>query len=322
MNPNKVAPSRLVIALGGNAISQAQEEGNVDQQFSNSRKTARALADLVQAGHQLVITHGNGPQIGNFLLRNEAGAGRIYPLPMEVAVAHVQGGMGFMIAQTLMNELNRRGDPRVVTAMVTTIVVDADDPDFRNPTKPVGRPLTREEADQFQRDEGWAVKEVSPDTYRRVVPSPAPRHIQEIETIRRAVDAGDLVVACGGGGIPVLRNADDGFRGVRAVIDKDLASALLAAELQADAMTILTNVERVCLDFGTSQSREIDRMTLSQARQWMQEGQFPDGSMGPKIQGAVNFLESTEKPDAYVAIGPLDRAVEAVAGQAGTRITK
>ncbi|MCH7839014.1 MAG: carbamate kinase [Planctomycetes bacterium] len=322
MNSNKVAPSRLVIALGGNAISQTREEGNVDQQFSNSRKTARALADLVQAGHQLVITHGNGPQIGNFLLRNEAGASRIYPLPMEVAVAHVQGGMGFMIAQTLMNELNRRGDPRVVTAMVTTIVVDADDFGFRNPTKPVGRPLTREEADQFERDEGWAVKEVSPGTYRRVVPSPAPRHIQEIETIRRAVDAGDLVVACGGGGIPVLRDADDGFRGVRAVIDKDLASALLAVELQADAMTILTNVERVCLDFGTPHSREIDRMTLSQARQWLQQGQFPDGSMGPKIQGAVNFLESTNKPDAYVAIGPLDRAVEAVAGQAGTRITR
>ena len=322
MNPNKVAPSRMVIALGGNAISHTREEGNVDQQFSNSRKTARALADLVQAGYQLVITHGNGPQIGNFLLRNEAASDRIYPLPMEVAVAHVQGGMGFMIAQTLMNELNRRGDPRVVTAMVTTIVVDADDLGFRNPTKPVGRALTQEEADQFERDEGWAVKEVSPGTYRRVVPSPVPRHIQEIDTIRRAVDAGDLVVACGGGGIPVLRDADDGFRGVRAVIDKDLASALLAVELQADAMTILTNVERVCLDFGTPQSREIERMTLSQARQWLQQGQFPDGSMGPKIQGAINFLESTDKPDAYVAIGPLDRAVEVVAGQAGTRITR
>lgn len=312
----------MVIALGGNAISQTQEEGNVDQQFSNSRKTARALADLVQAGHQLVITHGNGPQIGNFLLRNEAAAGRVYPLPMEVAVAHVQGGMGFMIAQTLMNELNRRGDPRVVTAMVTTIVVDADDLGFRNPTKPVGRPLTRKEADQFQRDEGWAVKEVSPGTYRRVVPSPKPRHIQEIDTIRRAVDAGDLVVACGGGGIPVIRGADDGFHGVRAVIDKDLVSALLAIELQADAMTILTNVERVCLDFGTPHSREIDRMTVSQARQWLQQGQFPDGSMGPKIQGAIRFLESVDKPDAYVAIGPLDRAVEAISGKTGTRITR
>ncbi len=322
MNINVTDKSRIVIALGGNAISLPEEEGNVDQQFTNSRATARALADLVQAGHQLIITHGNGPQIGNFLLRNEAAAGAIYPLPMEVAVAHVQGGMGFMIAQTLTNELTRRGNPRVAATIITTVVVDADDPSFRDPTKPVGRLLTKREADRFHQDEGWPIKEVNPGAYRRVVPSPQPKHIQEIETIRRAVDAGDLVVVCGGGGIPVVRRADQGLVGVRAVIDKDLVCALLAVELQADAIMILTNVERVCLDFGTPNCREIDRMTVSQARQWLEQGQFPDGSMGPKIQGAIHFLESVDKPDAYVVIGPLDRAVEAVTGQTGTRITR
>src|SRR3990170_5213860 len=169
--------SLIVVALGGNAISRPDEEGNVDQQFDNSRATAEALADLIEAGHHLVITHGNGPQIGNFLLRNEAAAGAIYPLPMEVAVAHVQGGMGFMIAQTLTNELNARGYDRMVTALVTTVRVDGDDPSFRNPTKPIGRALPKADAERFARGEGWAIQEVSPGKFRRVVPSPIPRHI-------------------------------------------------------------------------------------------------------------------------------------------------
>jgi carbamate kinase len=315
-------PSLIVVALGGNAISRPDEEGKVDQQFTNSRATARALADLIEQGHQLVITHGNGPQIGNFLLRNEAAAGAIYPLPMEVAVAHVQGGMGFMIAQTLTNELNARGFDRMVTAIVTTVRVDADDPSFRNPTKPIGRALPREDAERFARSEGWAIKEVSPGKYRRVVASPIPRHIMEIKTIRRAVAAGDLVVACGGGGIPVVQDPVEGLRGVRAVIDKDLASALLAAELEADMMMILTNVDRVSIDYGQPTERRLDRMTLTQADQYLQAGQFPAGSMGPKVQGAVNFLQASRNGDASVIIGPLHRAVDAVAGRVGTRITK
>jgi len=315
-------PSLIVVALGGNAISRPEEEGNVDQQFDNSRATARALADLIEQGHQLVITHGNGPQIGNFLLRNEAAAGAIYPLPMEVAVAHVQGGMGFMIAQALTNELNARGFDRMATAIVTTVRVDADDPSFRNPTKPIGRVLPKEDAERFARSEGWAIKEVSPGKYRRVVASPIPRHIMEIKAIRRAVAAGDLVVACGGGGIPVVQDPVDGLRGVRAVIDKDLASALLAAELEADMMMILTNVDRVSIDYGKPTERQLDRMTLSQANQYLQAGQFPAGSMGPKVQGAVNFLQASRNGDAAVIIGPLHRAVDAVAGRVGTRITR
>ena len=314
--------SLIVVALGGNAISRPQEEGNVDQQFDNSRATAKALADLIEQGHHLVITHGNGPQIGNFLLRNEAAAGAIYPLPMEVAVAHVQGGMGYMIAQTLTNELNARGYDRTVTASVTTVRVDGDDPSFRNPTKPIGRALPKEDAERFARGEGWTIKEVSPGKFRRVVASPIPRHIMEIKIIRRCVAAGDLVVVCGGGGVPVVQDPVHGLRGVRAVIDKDLASALIAAELDAHMMMILTNVDRVSIDYGKATERSLERMTLVQAQRFMDEGQFPAGSMGPKIQGAINFLQTTRNGGASVIIGPLHHAVDAVTGRIGTRITK
>ncbi len=314
--------SLIVVALGGNAISRPDEEGNVDQQFDNSRATARALADLVEQGHHLVITHGNGPQIGNFLLRNEAAAGAIYPLPMEVAVAHVQGGMGFMIAQTLTNELNARGYDRTVTAIVTTVRVDGDDPSFRNPTKPIGRILPKADAERFARSEGWSIKEVSPGNFRRVVASPIPRHIMEIKTIRRCVAAGDLVVVCGGGGVPVVQDPVHGLCGVRAVIDKDLASALLASELDAHTMMILTNVDRISIDFGKPTQRSLEHMTLAQAQRFMDEGQFPAGSMGPKVQGAINFVRASRNGEASVIIGPLHRAVDAVAGRIGTRITK
>lgn len=314
--------SLIVVALGGNAISQAHEEGNVDQQFVNSRTTAAALAVLVEAGHQVIITHGNGPQIGNFLLRNLVAAGVVYPLPMEVAVAHVQGGMGYMIAQAMMNALAARGMPRVVTTIVTTILVDRDDPSFEDPTKPIGRLLTVEDARRLAREEQWQTKEVSPGTFRRVVPSPVPRKILEMDSIRRAVDAGELLVACGGGGIPVVRDSETGLYGVRAVIDKDLTSALLAVELQADVLMILTNVDRVRLNFGRSDEQPIERMTVEQARDWLAQGQFPAGSMGPKIEGAINFLDGSTSASARVVIGPLDRAIDTLAGRIGTCITK
>ncbi|MBI4716708.1 MAG: carbamate kinase [Planctomycetes bacterium] len=315
-----VRQNLMVVALGGNAITQPDQEGRVEQQFANSRTAARALADLVVAGNQLLVTHGNGPQIGNFLLRNEAAAGLIYPLAMEVAVAHVQGGMGFMIAQTLTNELAARGDRRIVTAVVTTVLVDRDDPSFRNPTKPVGRELTREEAQRFAQQDGWSIKEVAPGRYRRVVPSPLPQRIMEIEHLRRAVAAGEILVACGGGGVPVVQDPVGGLCGVRAVIDKDLASALLAAQVDADAMLILTGVDRVRINYGKPDERGIERMTVAEARRWLEEGQFPPGSMGPKIQAAIQFLTITRRSAARVLIGDLYRAADVVAGRTGTII--
>lgn len=313
---------RIVIALGGNAISQDKQEGNVTQQFENSRTTARQLADLIQQGYQPIITHGNGPQIGNFMLRNEAAADVIYPLDMEVAVAHVQGGMGFMIAQTLTNELNKRGIQRTVTAIVTTILVDHDDPSFKNPTKPIGRVMTEADAKKRATDDGWAIKEVQPGKFRRVVPSPMPRQIMELGLIRRAIDEGELLVTCGGGGVPVIRDREVGLRGTAAVIDKDFASALLAAELNASALMILTAVDRVCINFGKPDQRAFDRLTVAEAKEYMAEGQFPAGSMGPKVQGALNFLEAVKRPDARAIVGPLEHAADALAGKIGTCITK
>lgn len=311
----------IVAALGGNAISRDTEEGNVDQQFAHSREAARPLADLILAGHRLVLTHGNGPQIGNFMLRNEAAAHVIYPLAMEVAAAHVQGGMGFMIAQTLTNELRHRGEPRPVVAVITNVLVDPADPAFRNPTKPVGRELSAEEARRFTEGGAWMVKEVKPGRFRRVVPSPNPVDILEVEHIRRSVAAGEILVTCGGGGVPVIREPGGDLRGIRAVIDKDLASALLAAQLNADILMILTAVDRVRLDFGKPNERPLESMTLAEAKGWLAEGQFPSGSMGPKVQAAINFLESTSRPDAMACIGPLERAADVVAGAIGTRIT-
>ncbi|MHC5108685.1 MAG: carbamate kinase [Planctomycetota bacterium] len=313
---------RIVVALGGNAITQPSQDGRVEEQFANSRLTATALADLVEHGHNLVITHGNGPQIGNFLLRNEAAAGRIYPLPMEVAVAHVQGGMGFMIAETLTNELARRHLDRPVTALITMIEVNHDDPSFAHPSKPIGRILTKQDADYFAGAEGWRVKEVAPGKFRRVVPSPDPIRIVEHDIITRSVEAGDLLVVCGGGGIPVVRRSDGALQGVPAVIDKDLASALLAANLNFDAMMILTNVERIAVDFGKPTQRDLERMTLDEARGYMADGQFPEGSMGPKVQAAINFLELSSREDAFVVIGPLTGAAEAFAGRLGTRVIR
>ncbi len=312
----------VVVALGGNAISQAHQEGNVDEQFANSRATAVQLADLVEAGYQLVVTHGNGPQIGNFLLRNEAAADAIYPLPMEVAVAHVQGGMGFMISQTLTNELLRRGHDRVVASIVTTVLVDRDDPAFDDPSKPIGRAVTADEADRLQREEGWTSVEVAPGKFRRVVPSPVPREIMEIETIRRSVKAGDLLVVCGGGGIPVVRTQDYGLCGVQAVIDKDLASALLAVELGAEIIMFLTAIDRVRIDFGQPTERAVDHMTTDEARAWLDAGQFPRGSMGPKVGGAIEFLSARTNGNARAIIGSLDRAADAAAGRTGTTITR
>ena len=311
----------IVVALGGNAISAPDEEGNVAQQFAHSANTARQLADLVEAGNQLIVTHGNGPQIGNFMLRNEVAARAIYPLPMEVAVAHVQGGMGFMIAQTLTNELARRGRTQIAIAFVTTVLVDATDPDFSNPSKPVGTVLNASEA-EYHREEGWKIREIAPGKYRRVVPSPKPIKIMEIESIRRAVAGGDLIVACGGGGIPIVREPYVGLRGVAAVIDKDLASAVLASELDCDAIVFLSTVEGVAIDFGKPTERYIDHMTVEDAQRWLDEGQFPPGSMGPKVQGALNFLRASKKPHARALIAHLAYAADAPAGNTGTVIVK
>ncbi len=312
----------IVVALGGNAISNPDAEGNIEEQFESSKRTAHHLANLIDMGHRLVITHGNGPQVGNALLRNQGATDIVYPLPMPSVVASVEGGMGYMIAQTLMNELRDRGTERAVTTIVTTILVDPTDPSFEIPSKPIGQSMTADQAKKAMGKEEWTVAQVEPGLFRRVVPSPTPISIVEFDAIRTLVESNQLVIACGGGGVPVIRNAQCQLESVHAVIDKDLASALLAAALGADKLFIFSNIDRVAIDFKTPNEREIDHMTVTQAQHWLDEGQFPPGSMGPKIQGALNFLNNTPHDDPEVRIGPLERAAEVYEGTIGTRITR
>ncbi len=308
----------IVVALGGNAISQPDEEGNLPQQFKNTDYTARHLAELVEDGYQLIVTHGNGPQVGNALRRVELSADHVYRLPLYICGADTQGGMGYMIAQCLNNALRQRGIERVVTPIVTSVEVDRADPDFQNPTKPIGSFFDEAQAERFKREEGWRMVHVPPHGYRRVVASPAPLAVIEIELIRQLVGVGELLVAGGGGGIPVTRDDDGNLSGVEAVIDKDRTAALIGRTLDAPVLLIVTSVERVMLDYGSDQERPIERMTASEAQGYLDAGQFPPGSMGPKIEAAIEFLRGCESTRARVIICDIEHMSAALRGESGT----
>ncbi len=310
----------IVVALGGNAISRPGQLGDVPQQFENSAYTARYLADLVAAGYQLVVTHGNGPQVGNVLRRAELASREVYRLPLHICGAHTQGGMGFMVAQCINNALMQRGVEKRCTAVVTSVEVDANDPAFQNPTKPIGTFYDEEEARELQQREGWVMVQVPRHGYRRVVASPPPQAIVEVDLIRRLVDAGELVVAAGGGGIPVTRRSDGTWQGAEAVIDKDRTGALLGRMLDAPVFLIVTSVEQVALNFAKPTERPVDVLSVSEARQYLADGQFPPGSMGPKIEAAIEFLRDCEKGQASVIICDIEHMGEALAGTSGTRI--
>lgn len=314
-------PGPIVVALGGNAISRDSEEGNVPQQFANTRRSAAHLVDLVQSGHRLVVTHGNGPQVGNVLRRVELAAHEIYTMPLDVCGAHTQGGMGYMIAQCLNNELRRRGLPPAALALVTMVEVDPNDPEFSNPSKPIGKYYSRERAEELQRQHGWRMVELNSRGWRRVVPSPHPRAIVEADLIADLSRAGLLLVAGGGGGVPVLRDAHGDLSGVEAVVDKDRTAALLARIVGARHLIIATNVERVALDFGKPTERPISHLAASEARGFLDQNQFPAGSMGPKIEAAVSFVTSAGRSDARAIICDLNHMGDALRGATGTCIT-
>lgn len=319
-------PLPIVIALGGNAISPPETEGNIQQQFAQTRVTSQAIADLVEAGRNMIIAHGNGPQVGNAIRRVELSAHEVYTLDLGICVADLQGGMGYMISQCLINELHRRNIQRDVTTIVTSVVVDRSDPAFEDPTKPIGSMLTPERAEQFRRDFGWHIKPMPKGGYRRVVPSPRPREILEINLLRRLVQEGEILIAAGGGGIPVVREEDGRLEGTEAVIDKDLAAALLAREVGALDFFIVTGVPKVFINFGTDDEQALDRLTAEEAKKHLADGQFPPGSMGPKIQAAINFLAEEspgdQRGDARVVICDIDGMRDALAGKAGTIITR
>jgi len=306
-----------VVALGGNAISREFEEGNIYQQFANTRRSLVSVLEMVGEGYRVVLTHGNGPQVGNALIRVEEARHLVPPIPLGVLVADTEGGMGYMIEQSLQNMLHRRGICRKVVTILTQVVVDRNDPSILDPTKFVGPFFQKSDVKRVQEQRGWLLKKDAMRGWRRVVPSPLPLEIVEKEAIRALVQKDYIVISCGGGGIPVYVDDDGSYEGVDGVIDKDRAAAVLARDVGACELHILTAVDRVAVHFGTPDQRDLDRVTLSEIRKYMQEGHFPPGSMGPKIEAAVQFLEEGGEE---VLITSVERATEARRGLTGTRI--
>lgn len=317
-----IAPQKLVIALGGNAISVPGEQGTIEEQFLHTRQTATFLADAILAGYKPIITHGNGPQVGNILRRVELAKHELYTIPLELCVADTQAGMGYMISQCLMNELAVRGTNQHVTTIVTTVLVDKDDPAFQKPSKPIGPKLEKSVAEKQRETEGWHIREMPDGSYRRIVSSPRPVEIMELSTIRNLADDGELVICCGGGGIPVCRDEQGRFRGSAAVIDKDLTTALLARELGVSTLIILTGVERVCLNFGKPEEKQLAEISLTEAKDYQAAGHFGSGSMGPKVEAAIDFIGNSTAPNPVAYIGHLEKLGEVLAGTSGTRFTK
>ena len=307
----------VVIAIGGNASYPPTIKGLAEEQLALMATAAEHLVAIIRSGYRIVLTHGNGPVVGNILFRMARTADELPPMPMDICVAHSQGGMGYMLQQTLANALHQHAMDTAVSSIITRVEVSADDPGFADPTKPVGRFFAKDDADRLAREHRWQFVEDSGRGYRRVVPSPNPIAVLDLPTIKALIEAGTIPIAAGGGGIPVVRDADGNYTGVSAVIDKDLTSALLAADLGAEALVMLTAVDRVALDFGKATQRPIDRMTAAEARRHLDDGQFPPGSMGPKITAALNYLARGGRK---VVITSLDRTSEALHGDAGTVI--
>jgi carbamate kinase len=306
----------MLIAVGGNSLIRAGEKGTVAEQLANARHTAAAIIGLIRDGYHLVVTHGNGPQVGAQLLRSERAADQVPGQTLDVCGAASQGEIGYMLAQSLRDELAATGLQTPVASLVTQTVVSSSDPAMKHPTKPIGPFYSRSQAEERKRLLGWEIVEDAARGYRRVVPSPEPIEIVELQVIRSLVNQGVLVVACGGGGIPVVRE-NGGLRGVEAVIDKDRASALLASQLGVDVFAISTDTDYVYLDYKKPTQRPLVRVTASELEQHHRAGQFPPGNMGPKVESALQFLRAGGKE---VVITSYVHLCEALAGRAGTHI--
>ncbi len=311
--------SKLVlVAVGGNALIRNGQKGTAQEQFENAVETAAAVVRLIRAGHRVVITHGNGPQVGAQLIRSESAAAFAYRLPLDCCVASTQGEIGYVLQYAMWQMMQAEGLNTPVVSLITQVLVDSRDPAFQHPTKPIGPSYTKDIAEHYRDLLGWVLVEDRSHGYRRAVPSPEPVAIIELDAIKACVDRGLVVIAGGGGGVPVF-NDHDISKGVEAVIDKDHTSAILARQLAADVFAIATDVDRVSLDFGTPTQRPLDHLTISQCRQYLDEGQFPPGSMGPKITAAIKYLELGGKA---VLITDHAHLLQAIEGKAGTRILR
>ncbi len=311
---------KVVVALGGNAILQRGQKGTAKEQMKNVMTTARQIVQMIQAGYEVVLSHGNGPQVGAILIQNELGSGKVPAMPMDICGAESQGLIGYMLCQALenvMDEENLEGCRPV--CVVTRVEVDADDEAFRKPTKPVGPFYTEEVARQRMENNHETWIDDAGRGWRRVVPSPDPKGIVEAGPIRRLAESGYTVIASGGGGIPVVRDKEDGLRGVEAVIDKDLASEKLAQEIGADVFMILTDVRKVALNYGTSEATWLGHVSTEELKRFEKEGHFKSGSMGPKVSAAIRFVESGGEK---AIISGLQEALSALEGASGTQVTK
>ena len=313
----KLNGKTAVIALGGNAITQPEVEDTIANQFTNTRKSLDGIVELARAGYKLVITHGNGPQVGNAILRVELARGQAPILPLGVCVADTEGGMGYMIEQSLQNRLRKEGLKRPVVTIITQILVDRNDAQIADPSKFVGQFYTEEEAGRFAREREWVVKKDANRGWRRVVPSPQPLSVVESDTIKKLVESGTIVIAAGGGGIPVYIDDKGNLEGLDAVIDKDLASAVLGLDIKSEILIILTSVEKAAINFGKKDEKWLDCISVSEAQKYLDQGHFPPGSMGPKIKAAIQFIRGGGKE---VVITSINNAGRALQGSAGTRI--
>jgi carbamate kinase len=306
-----------LIAFGGNALLPDNQRGLQNEQTRNAQKAAELMVHVVRKGYELIVVHGNGPQVGNLLIQMEEAVTKIPPYTLDVCDAMTEGSMGFMLERAITNELRRHSLDKEVASLVTQVVVDAEDPAFVNPTKPVGPFYSKYRAQMLAREKKWAIVEDSGRGYRKVVPSPKPIDVVPKGIIRDLVLAGRIVIAAGGGGIPVVINSRGVFEGVEAVIDKDYAASLIAREVGVDLFIILTAVERVFINFGRPDQKEAPMLTVGEARAYLEEGQFPPGSMGPKIRAAVEYIEAGGRE---VLITKDSHLKSALRGRSGTRI--
>jgi carbamate kinase len=317
MRSDSELPRRLLVAIGGNATHPDGIRGTVEEQNALAAQTGKALLPLMQRDGELIITHGNGPVVGKILMRQIVARERVEPMTLDICVAHSQGGIAYLLMQALENALRENDDPRHVVCLLTQVEVDPADPAFSNPTKPIGYFYTEGEARSLRAEFGWEFREDAGRGWRHVVPSPKPRHIVDISLVQALARSGAVVIAGGGGGIPVVGGPKKVRHGVEAVIDKDLTSALMANVLGIEEMMILTAVSQVAIHFGTPQERRLSEVGLAEMKRYYEEGHFPAGSMGPKVEAAIRFIENGGR---RAVIADLREALPALRGETGTHI--
>ena len=310
-------PKVTVLAFGGNAIIRRGQRGTIHEQFANTRGVLSGVVDLVGRGSELIIVHGNGPQVGHQLFRSTMASGEVPEVPLGVLVADTEGAMGYMIQQCLQNVLWKRRIKKPVVTLLTQVVVDGNDPRLKIPTKPIGPFFNEDEARQLIKEKGWVMREDAGRGWRLVTPSPRPLRIIERKTISMLINSGVIVIAGGGGGIPITIEKNGDFEGVDAVIDKDLTACLIALQSAAERLIIATDIDKVALNFGTPRQVDLDSLTADEAEGYLNEGHFPEGSMGPKIEASVKFLRGGGK---QVIIASTDKIEDALRGESGTRI--